>query len=169
MIHWWLSGTHNTTKICWQSHYLFGRSSIAMICLMLISSMIFTFCFLKTLVDLYWMSNGVHMRRKWSVELHFNCHNECAMWISNQVLSQRCSEYCRLCFLLSGPYIIGAGMCLSTLLALCPYVYNGNSWPLDQPPAIEQSLVIFIVDKDHCKAHMSMSVFVCTNQSWDSI
>ena len=36
-------------------------------CLMLISRMIFTFDFLKTLVDLCWMPNDVHMARKWSV------------------------------------------------------------------------------------------------------
>ena len=40
--HWWLLGTHHATRSCWQGQDLFSRSSITMICLMLISSKIFT-------------------------------------------------------------------------------------------------------------------------------
>ena len=42
IVHWWLLGACNTTRSCWQGHDLFIRSSIIMICLMLICSMIFT-------------------------------------------------------------------------------------------------------------------------------
>ncbi len=45
--HWWLLGTYHSTRSCWQVRDFFSRSSITMICLMLISSKIFTFGFFE--------------------------------------------------------------------------------------------------------------------------
>ena len=120
---------------------------------------------LKTSVHLRWMPNDVHMERKSSVELHFNCHNECAMRILNQVLSQRCWEFCRLSFFVT--CFMHPPMCLFDL-SFAP-MSHGNSCPHGQLPRSEKCLVIFVVDKNHCKAHTSMSVLVCTNLSRDSI
>ena len=58
-------------------------------------------------------------------------------------------------------------MCLF-YLSFAP-MSHGNSCPRGQLPGSEQCLVIFVVDKNHCKAHTSMSVLVCTNLSRDSI
>ncbi len=94
--HWWLLGTHHATRSCWQGHDLFSRSSITMICLMLISSIIFTFGFIWRLWLTYascqmmsiWQESGVE-------ELHFDCHYKCTMWILNQVKVSRCWAYYR--------------------------------------------------------------------------
>ena len=62
-----------------------------------------------------WKESGVS-------ELHFNCYNECTIWILTQVLSLRCWQYFRLFLYLS--YTSLVVVCVF-LLALCPYVSMG--------------------------------------------
>ena len=130
--HWWLLGTHHATRICWQGHNLFSRSSITMICLMLISSIIFTFGFiLKTLVDLCFMPNDVHEARKWS------CGT--ALWLSLQVYNVDIKPGLipKILSILQIFYLAHTSFSVCILLiALGPYVSMGIVACLGQLPAI---------------------------------
>ncbi len=59
--HWWMLGTHDGTRSCWKGHYLYSRSSIAMIYSMMISGIQFTWDWEDSgwlMLDAKWCSQG---------------------------------------------------------------------------------------------------------------
>ena len=88
---------HNATRSFCQSHDLVSRSSITVVCVILICSVIFTFRFCWRLWLIYASCQMMSMRKESGVmELHFNCHYEFTIWILNQVyFFIRCWAYCR--------------------------------------------------------------------------
>ena len=113
-----------------------------MICLMLISSMIFTSGFLKTLVDLRWMPKDAQMARKGVLEPHFNCHNESTILILIPSLITKALRMLQASFFV--------------IWLMHPRYYYVSSYLLSAPmypweslgklPASEQCLVICIVE-----------------------
>ena len=163
--------THNATaaRSCWLGHDLFSRSSITVICLMLISSMMFTYgilvfwrlwlTYVVCQMMCIWQESGVS-------ELRFNCHNECTIRILTQVLSRRCWQYFRLFLYLS--YTSLVVVCVF-LLALCPYVSMGivalwvNYWHLNNVQSL--SVLTGIIGRH---IHQCQS-WVCTHKRRDPI
>ena len=59
--HWCMLGTHDGTRSCWKGHYLYSRSSIAMIYSMMISGIQFTWDWEDSgwlMLDAKWCSQG---------------------------------------------------------------------------------------------------------------
>ena len=75
-------------------------------------------------------------------ELHLNCDYECTMWILNQVNLFRCWGSCRYCYVI---WLIHP--CCWYVLFICPLplCIHGNSCPVGQLPAIEQSQDQFLM------------------------
>ena len=129
--------------------------------LVLISSLIFHFwVLLKTLVVLRFMPNDGHEARKWSCELHFDCHYRCTMWIWNQVKLRMCWAYWDI---ISCSYIL---VCI-LFVALCPYVSMGIVAYLGQLLAIYNVWTDFIWSCSLWETYVNFCRLL-TNESEDS-
>ena len=121
--------------------------------LMLISSILFTWVLWRTLVDLHWMPNGVHMAKSGV--------SNCTLIVT---MSVQCGYLTRSQFkVLSISYRVVFSVFLITLcsrlLAQCPHVSLGivALWVNYR----QVHYVLYAVPYDYCKAHISMTVFLC--------
>jgi hypothetical protein len=125
--------------------------------LMLISSIIFWFGFFWRLWLTYASCQMIFMSQESGVvELHFDCHYKCTIWILNQVKLLRCWAYCRY---LSSSYI---------LFALYPYVSMGIVSCLGELPAIDNVWTDFIWSYLFWETYVNLCRLL-TNESRDSI
>ena len=121
-------GTHNVTRSCWQGHLC--SAGQASPCLGWCWSPVFySLGFFVGLWLTYAGCQMVFIWQKWSIQLHFNCHYECTMWIFNQVSIKELSISYRVVF---SVFLITLcrRKCLSTFpLPLC---IPGNRCPMGQ-------------------------------------
>ena len=126
---------------------MFSRSSITMSGLMLISSILFTWVLCRTLVDLRWMPNGVHMAKS-GVS---NCTLIVTMSVQCGYLTR--SPFVKVLTVLQNGILLFCScillmrMCLSTFpLPLC---IHGNSCPMGQLPTGEQYILLIMIIAKH--------------------
>jgi hypothetical protein len=87
------------------------------------------------------------------VELHFDCHYKCTLWIINQVKLIGCWAYCRYFIYLIHPFF-----CMNPLCCPLPLCIHGNSCLLGSPTGNQQCLNRLGSDHCHCGKHTSISV-----------
>ena len=137
MEHWWFLGPHNITRKCWQGHELFRRSSITMICLMLISSMISTFGFCE---DSGWLMLGA----KWCAydkKMEYSTALYLSQWVYN--INREPCPYWVLRIQQIKFFVIWL---IHHWWYPSPLCIHRNSCILGSTTRKEQCLVIFIVD-----------------------
>ena len=134
-----------------------------MICVILISSIIFTFGFCWRLWLTYAFCQMVSMRQESGViELHFNCHYKCTNWILNQVYFKRCWAYCRH---QSSSYIL---FCMYPLCCPQPLCIHGNSCLHGSTTGNRQWLKQTGFWSSLWETYVHFCLLL-TNESWDSI
>jgi hypothetical protein len=133
-------------------------------CVILNSSIIFTFGFCWRLWLTYASCHMMSMRQESGVvELHFNCHYECTIWILDQVyFFIRCWAYCRH---LSSSYIL---FCMYPLCCPQPLCIHGNSCLLGSTIGNRQWLKQIVFWSSLWETYVHFCLLL-TNESWDSI
>ena len=84
-------GTHNTTRFCWQGHDCAAGQASPQLVEADHKYKVYSWVSFKNLWLAYTGCQMIYMRLASEIkELHWNCHNECTMWILNQVELLRC-------------------------------------------------------------------------------
>jgi len=97
------------------------------------------------------------------VELHFDCHYKCTMWIINQVKLIGCWAYCRYFIYLIHPFF-----CMNPLCCPLPLCIHGNSCLLGSTTGNQQCLNRLGSDHHLWETYVNFCRLL-TNESEDSI